>query len=472
MTPLPSSPDCPVCKKPLVDGPRHAGGRPRVYCGDVCKRQAERQRRYGESSETFEPVYTAEIAKFGDQLIANVQELMELVLESKDASPLLDLLTLGITKHTELVEDALVLHLRANGVTWEQIGAGKGMAKDAARHRYKRAQERIDQALGNFEYSKQPETPTCLEDHAPVVTVVQVVNELLEKTRMSKHELAKRAQVSVSHVSRILSGDRSPSSKVVHALLRVLLIEEGMNPQEPAALHELRRAAADRLRNFTPTEIAESLAILRAEYRARDVNQAVRSLAHHGEPGFLARLIVELKQRQLETEHTVLLRAIATEPRWRVVGVIVELHDMESVQITPLFLHIARNFSMDSLSLIEDLAKRSLTLECSKLADMVARVGTPTAISLLLRSLTLRGDENLIALILRGVLQYRTYAELIDLADTLTSDEAPGLAAKILDPLADDLLERIPSASHRATTRQRLGSHGLPSIETYVIPNQ
>jgi len=452
---------CPGCNEPLHLAEKAAIGRPRVYHNGECRQRAYRQRSASDSAAVFNPQFGEAAVKLCEQLDTVLGELARRIHQRGDTTQLLSL-TPAIIKAALLIEKAAVAHLKLNGATWKQIGAVLSSNEDAVRHKYEKAAELVQRAMrvpGGELAQLVPEPGQASDKELPEtageLTAVQLVRDLLEAhartgSSVTARQLARRAQVSPSYLSRILSENRTPSPKILGALLKVLLADADADPDEPAALHELRQVA-DFPHTLTPAEIAENLLILRAGSATRESIDVIRALARRAQTPLLAELLPELKARGLEPERTALLRALATETRYRVLMLINDLRATAPDQIPPLFTHLARAFSWKTIHLLNDLMDASHAAECRTLAEAVATAATPEAISTMLRWLSTRDDT--LALtdnILRIAVRRRPFPVLVKLIDNLNANEAPDLALKIRTDLVDNLFEGHPE--HPAAT--------------------
>lgn len=467
----PGSPLCPGCNKPLPTAPKTAIGRPRIYHGEECKK-AYRRRNGAETAPTFSPQYGEAVAKVCDQLTAILRELTRRIRQHDDAARLLAV-TPAVLKAAQLIDKGTVAHLKHNGATWKQIGNALNSNEDAVRHKYEKAGDLIERAMripgGELaqlvpepEHTREKETP----DAACELTAVQLVRDLLESrakagSKLTPRQLALRAQVSPSYMSRILSENRSPSPKILGVLLKVLLADAEADPSEPTALHELRNVVGSP-HSLTPAEIAENLLIMRSGSSAREAIEVIRLLARHAPTPVLAELLLELKARRLEPERTVLLRALATETRFRIIMLINDLRALAPNQIPQLFNHLARNFSRDTLYLLNDLSDRSYAAECRTLTEAVASGASPEAISTLIRWLSTQEDVlGLADYIVHIVIRRREFPVLVKLIGCLNAGEMADTALRIRSDLVNILFEH--ELSPATPLPSRTSSHTNPS---------
>uniref|UniRef100_A0AAU1UML0 Helix-turn-helix transcriptional regulator n=1 Tax=Streptomyces sp. NBC_00119 TaxID=2975659 RepID=A0AAU1UML0_9ACTN len=277
---------CRHCHTPL---PQASGpGRKREYCNADCRRRAQRDRD-GAS------VRARSSLPLGARLAEDLQALATALLQGEyDEQPLEELLHCAaeLAKEVDYYVAAAVQDARSRGADWERVAAAAGISATTARNRWaesevrRRLQRRAaDRALSRAAAvpaasregeAGQPRSQTAARASAKLAAAL---SHLHETSGLTIREVAERTGVSPSYVSRILSGERTPTWQVVGELAELC----GGDPMELSVLWESMHGLTAPPRPAIPGAVARLQAALRGLYLAAgrpDIEQLRR--ASHG----------------------------------------------------------------------------------------------------------------------------------------------------------------------------------------------
>ncbi|MFD4791224.1 helix-turn-helix domain-containing protein [Streptomyces sp. NPDC058459] len=239
---------CVVCSGQLV---QNTGvGRRRRYCGTACRRRAQRQRQASravtvEQQSPLGSAVAAEVHRLAGQLVDSEvrQEELGTLLERAGA----------IRRELDIYTAAAVQEARHRGEKWEDVARAAHVAPETTRTRW--GPERVARMMVSHANEKgaaparwraarsapiaeaqeakdavRPEAVSAMGQLASALTQLQVSSGKTIK------EVADRAMLSPSFISRVLSGDRLPTWDLVCSL-------SGIFESDPAQLRVLFEAA-------------------------------------------------------------------------------------------------------------------------------------------------------------------------------------------------------------------------------------
>jgi transcriptional regulator with XRE-family HTH domain len=279
---------CRFCQERFAqtDGP----GRRREYCSLSCRRKAQRERdgRPGtRESRSALPL--------GRRIAEDLQALSAALLEAEyEGRPLQELLRCAadVAREVEYYKAAAVQDARTGGVGWEQVAQAALVSAATARSRWaeSRVKERLKRRAAERAAVRQPPGlpvpgPQAAEDESlskaaerASVKLASALSYLHRASGMAIREVADRTSLSPSYISRILSGERTPTWAVVCVLVKLF----GGRPAELSVLFESAHGLVQPARHAMPDAVARLQAALRGLHLAagRPPHGAVRKASH------------------------------------------------------------------------------------------------------------------------------------------------------------------------------------------------
>ncbi|MFE4622687.1 helix-turn-helix domain-containing protein [Streptomyces mirabilis] len=265
---------CRYCQERFAqsDGP----GRKKEYCSIACRQKAQRDRdgRLGQR-----PARSAH--PLGRRIAEDLQALSAALLEAEyDGRPLKELLRCAgdVAREVEYYTAAAVHDARTKGADWEQVAAAAQVSAATARTRWteSRVQERLKRrATGRAAVRQTATLPAPGMDAEEDRLLAQAAERASAKlasalsylhraSELTIREVAEQTSLSPSYVSRILSGERTPTWPVVRTLVDLF---DG-DPAELAVLYESAHGLGPRPRHAIPDAVARLQAALRGLHLA------------------------------------------------------------------------------------------------------------------------------------------------------------------------------------------------------------
>ncbi|SNT56272.1 Helix-turn-helix domain-containing protein [Actinacidiphila glaucinigra] len=253
---------CGHCKGRFVQsgGP----GRKREYCDKVCRSKAQRSRdgRHGQQQ-------ARSTLPLGRRIAEDLQALSTALLEAEcDGRPLKDLLRCAndVMTEVESYKAAAVHDARNRGTSWDQVADAAHLSAATVRTRWSesKVRDRLQRRATNRAVVRQPpasvvDAPDAAEGSPPQLAterasakLASALSHLHRSTSLTIREVAEETSLSASYVSRILSGERTPTWPVVCALAELFngdpaelsALFEGAHGLVPPARHALTDAVA------------------------------------------------------------------------------------------------------------------------------------------------------------------------------------------------------------------------------------
>ncbi|MFE1797700.1 helix-turn-helix domain-containing protein [Streptomyces sp. NPDC059517] len=251
-------------------------GRKKEYCTITCRQAAQRERdgRLGQR-----PPRGAH--PLGRRIAEDLQALSAALLEAEyDGRPLKELLRCAgeVSREVEYYAAAAVHDARTKGADWEQVAAAAQISATTARTRWTegRVQERLKRRAAERAAVRQTAAPPApgrdaAEDRLLAqsaerasVKLASALSYLHRASDLTIKEVAEQTTLSPSYVSRILSGERTPTWPVVRTLAELF----GGDPAELAVLFENVHGLGPRARHAIPDAVARLRAALRGLHLA------------------------------------------------------------------------------------------------------------------------------------------------------------------------------------------------------------
>lgn len=270
---------------PKASGP----GRRRSYCGNSCRRQAQKRRENAKPGRI-----SGDQRSLGQEVAAEVQKLAGALLEAAYArEDLADLVQRAQAVETEIgyFIAAAVREAHAQGARWDDIAGATNLTAETARSKWnaQRVRRLLDRrAIGqraaplhaarNITSRKAeaqgpgvPPSSRAAVDAGPApisVTAGQrlaaALSQMQRDSGVSIRHMADHTMLSPSFISRVLSGERLPSWDLVCHLATLL----GQDPRELRLLCEAAHGIAQPPRQTVTENIASLQAALRGLHLA------------------------------------------------------------------------------------------------------------------------------------------------------------------------------------------------------------
>ncbi|MFD8049558.1 helix-turn-helix domain-containing protein [Streptomyces sp. Tu102] len=278
---------CRYCKKRFAQtsGP----GRKKEYCTKDCRRLAQRERdgRLGQQARAALPL--------GRRIAEDLQALSAALLEAEyDGRPLEELLRCAadVGREVEYYAAAAVQDARNGGASWDHVADAARISATTARTRWpeSRVKERLKRRAAERAAVRQPPVPAVEGPQAPQgtalsqsaerasVKLASALSYLHRASDLTISRVAELTSLSPSYISRILSGERTPTWLVLCALVQLF----GGNPEELKTLFESAHGLVAPTRHAVPDAVARLQAALRGLHLAAGRPQVwvVRKAAH------------------------------------------------------------------------------------------------------------------------------------------------------------------------------------------------
>ncbi|MFD3580811.1 helix-turn-helix domain-containing protein [Streptomyces sp. NPDC058644] len=211
---------CRQCHSPLeqASGP----GRKREYCDAVCRRRAQRERDGSGEQRARSALPLAQ------RIAEDLQVLSAGLLDAEhDGQPVEELLRCAaeLAREVEYYTAAAVQDARSQGADWERVASAAGVSPATARNRWaesevqRRMAHRASQRSGGrpAPAAREGETGRVLSPAAERAAkkVAAALSHLHRRSGLTIREVAEQTSLSPSYISRILSGERTPTWPVV-----------------------------------------------------------------------------------------------------------------------------------------------------------------------------------------------------------------------------------------------------------------
>ncbi|RDL05158.1 helix-turn-helix protein [Streptomyces sp. HB202] len=343
---------CGFCGAPLpaASGP----GRRRSYCDEGHRRQAQRLR------ERERPAVGQGGRSPGHEIAAEAHRLAGLLLEAAYAGEGLGELVQRARAVQQEVDFFLAAEVgadRARGARWEDIAKAVNVTAETARNKW--SQDRVRRLLDHRAVAQRaaplPSPRSAVfplqqgEGQEPLrpmaVTARQrlaaALSYLQRKSGLSIRVIADRTMLSPSFISRILSGERTPSWDLVCHLCSIL----GHEPGEFRLLCEAAHGVEQPPRQTVTECIASLKAALRGLHLAvaRPTAEEIHRRTHGRVP---VQVIAQV------------LRGDAV-PEWEVVGALVTALGGQAADFKPLWEAIHYSFLMTDDPCVSDLVSET-----------------------------------------------------------------------------------------------------------------
>ncbi|MGC5341965.1 helix-turn-helix domain-containing protein [Streptomyces sp. DT24] len=355
--------ECGFCgtELPDVTGP----GRRRSYCGDSCRRQAQRRREREKAGAVGE-----DRRSLGQELAAEVHRLAGFLLEAAYAGDELG----ELVQRARAVESevgcflaAVVTEGRARGAKWEEVAKATNLTSETARTKWSsdRVRRLLDhralvhratplptpravaslhgdgygavRAAASAERAEQTEQAV----REPVTAgrrLAAALSQIHRESSVSIRQLADHTMLSPSFISRVLSGERLPSWDLVCHLSDVL----GQDPRELRLLCEVAHGITQPPRQTVTEHIASLKAALRGLHlaAARPTPQQVQRRSKGKVP---AEVVTQVLQGDLV-------------PEWEILGALVTALGGWAADFKPLWEAVHYSVLMTDDPSVGDLA--------------------------------------------------------------------------------------------------------------------
>ncbi|AZQ32117.1 XRE family transcriptional regulator [Streptomyces cyaneochromogenes] len=278
---------CRYCKRRFAQtsGP----GRKKEYCTKDCRGKAQRERdgRGQQHARTALPL--------GRRIAEHLQALSAALLEAEyDGRPLEELLRCAgdVSREVEYYVAAAVQDARNGGASWDQVAEAARISATTARTRWpeNRVRERLKRRAAERSAVRQPPAPPVEDPQAaegnPLsqsaerasVKLASALSHLHRASDLTISKVADELSLSPSYVSRILSGERTPTWLVLCAMVELFDGE----PEELKALFESAHGLVAPARHAVPDAVARLQAALRGLHLAAGRPQVgvVRKATH------------------------------------------------------------------------------------------------------------------------------------------------------------------------------------------------
>ncbi|MFM9700162.1 helix-turn-helix domain-containing protein [Streptomyces europaeiscabiei] len=246
-------------------------GRKKEYCSIACRQKAQRERdgRLGQQRvRTAHPL--------GRRVAEDLQALAAALLEAEyDERPLAELLRYAdeVTREVECYTAAAVHDARNRGTDWKQVAAASRVSTTTARNRWSesRVQARLTRRAQERAVMRQPPPPSAVEGtplskaaERASAKLASALSHLHRSSRLTIKDVADQTSLSPSYVSRILSGERTPTWQVVCVLVELF----GGDPTELSVLFESAHGQVLPSRHAIPDAVARLQAALQGLHLA------------------------------------------------------------------------------------------------------------------------------------------------------------------------------------------------------------
>ncbi|MEU6807715.1 helix-turn-helix transcriptional regulator [Streptomyces sp. NPDC046831] len=279
---------CRYCQErfPQAGGP----GRKKEYCNVDCRRKAQRERdgRLGQQQ-------ARSALPLGRRIAEDLQALSAALLEAEyDGRPLKELLRCAgdVAREVEYYMTAAVQDARNAGASWDQVAEAAQVSATTARTRWSegRVKERLQRRSAQRAAVRQPvappaegldsvrEQPLSQAAERASAKLASALSHLHRASDLTVREVAEHLSLSPSYVSRILSGERTPSWPVTCSLVQLC----GGDPAELSVLFESAHGLVPPGRHAIPDAVARLQAALRGLHLAagRPKLAAIRRASH------------------------------------------------------------------------------------------------------------------------------------------------------------------------------------------------
>ncbi|WP_421110310.1 helix-turn-helix domain-containing protein [Streptomyces sp. NEAU-S77] len=266
--------ECRHCQEAFVQ--KEGPGRKKAYCSIACRQKAQRQRD-GRSAQRARAVHP-----LGRHIAEDLQVLVASLLEVEyDGQPLKILLRTAeeVVREVECYVAAAVRDARNKGADWGSIAADANVSMTTARtvwaeskvrrqlerraadraKRRPRAETAPPEGLG----SEQGGVLSKASERASA-KLASALSYLHQESGLAIKAVAQHTSLSPSYVSRILSGERTPTWSVLCTLVRLF----GGNPADLRVLFESAHGLMPLTRHAVPDAAERLLAALQGFYLA------------------------------------------------------------------------------------------------------------------------------------------------------------------------------------------------------------
>jgi hypothetical protein len=254
-------------------------GRRRRYCGTVCRRRAQRNRKARKAPAVavqgpLGGVVAAEVRRLAQQLVDSEmrQEELGTLLERAEA----------IRRELEIYAAAAVQDARHRGEKWESVAKAAHVAPETARARW--GPERVARMMDLHANEKRAaparwrgsvparfsEVPEDMvndlggEMLSPASQLASALTQLQAASGLTIREVADSTMLSPSFISRVLSGDRLPTWDLTCSLAVLF----GADPAELRVLFEVAHGMTAQGRQPLASAIAQLHAAVRGLHLA------------------------------------------------------------------------------------------------------------------------------------------------------------------------------------------------------------
>ncbi|MFF2927190.1 helix-turn-helix domain-containing protein [Streptomyces celluloflavus] len=240
MTPAPPQRRiCQNCSKVFLQPARP--GRPSTMCSERCKRAA---RHKGLTLPDLS-MPEADMDEAAEDLNRTVSDFLAAVQHRSPSAHLLHHIT-ALNRMLTDAEAAVVRRGRVQGDTWNTLAAPAGLSPERLRKKWTEDSlaRRLDNRRAAREHGTVPRQPLCPATQTPGQHLAGALSFLQRKTGRTLKEIAADSDISASHISRILSGQRLPSWPIVERFARTCagdldelrdLWEAAQRPPDPEA---------------------------------------------------------------------------------------------------------------------------------------------------------------------------------------------------------------------------------------------
>ncbi|MFD5430517.1 helix-turn-helix domain-containing protein, partial [Streptomyces sp. NPDC127084] len=249
--------------------------RKKEYCSIDCRRKAQRER----DGHLERQEHSA--LPLGRRIAEDLQALSAALLEAEyDGRSLAELLRCAdeVAREVDYYRAAAVQDARNLGASWEQVAGAARVSATTARTRWpeSRVKERLKRRAGERAAVRQPSVPVVsgLGDaegkllskaaERASVKLASALSYLQRASGLTFREVAEQTSLSPSYISRILSGERTPTWPVVCTLVELFRGD----PAELSVLFESAHGMVPPGRYAIPDAVARLQAALRGLHLA------------------------------------------------------------------------------------------------------------------------------------------------------------------------------------------------------------
>ena len=206
-----STPACAQCAGPMPER-KSATGRPPEYCSRRCQQAAYRSRRAADGVPARAPLSDSMVRGLLHDLLGQAQRLENLLGEPLGGGVDTVDAAVQMARRVERLTAAVVWRARDHRVGWEEVAQALHLHPETARKNYHRAGQhagpvvedrRSASARAAHLWDAEPSAP-------PRKALGQVLRTALEVSGLTQREVARRAGISASVLSRLLAGQRLP----------------------------------------------------------------------------------------------------------------------------------------------------------------------------------------------------------------------------------------------------------------------